>query len=66
MHGGGVKNKNNKAATEKCSLRYGVRFNRSLRTVYCCRERHGFMIKHWKCVGFGEEDCPLSLPRRPA
>ena len=46
--------------TKSCKLRYGLRFYGSKKTTYLCKDRHGFRIKHWKCVGFGEIGCPLT------
>ena len=34
---------------------------RSKRVTWCCRERHGFMLSHWKCVGKDHPDCPNKL-----
>jgi hypothetical protein len=31
----------------------------SQRVTWCCEKRHGFMVKHWKCVGVDNKDCPL-------
>lgn len=52
-------------ATRECKLRYAFRatgrYNTpSERITWCCRDRHGFMLKHWKCVGMGNKDCPLT------
>lgn len=46
--------------TKDCKLRYGVRFNDSLRTIYLCRERakNGLFLRHWRCVGLGHAKCP--------
>ena len=33
----------------------------SQRVTWCCTERHGFMLKHWKCVGLGHRDCPNNM-----
>lgn len=31
----------------------------SKRTTYLCKDRAGFMVNHWKCVGYFCEGCPL-------
>lgn len=51
-------------ATRECKLRYGLRTSdayniESKRITWCCRDRHGFMLKHWKCVGLNKPGCPL-------
>lgn len=51
------------SATKDCPARYAF-FTRaedgtlSKIPIYCCRLRHGFMIKHWKCVGLDNKECP--------
>jgi hypothetical protein len=52
-------------ATEACKLRFGLKVSGadgalSKRVTWCCRERHGFMLKHWKCVGWGHAECPMT------
>lgn len=44
-----------------CRLRYALRIENSKRITYLCRARHGFMVKHWKCVGRNHENCPLVI-----
>lgn len=44
--------------TQTCNLRYAIRVTGSKRLTYCCRNRDGFMLAHWKCVGYGNEGCP--------
>ena len=53
------------ADTKNCKLRFAIRVTGadgtpSKRITWCCRERYGFMLKHWKCVGLGHELCPLT------
>jgi hypothetical protein len=31
---------------------------KSNRITWCCTKRHGFLVKHWKCVGFENVNCP--------
>ena len=50
-------------ATLICELRRAVKFNGSSRITRCCKDRHGFMIKHFKCVGKGHNECPKTEGR---
>lgn len=54
-----IKNNMKDKNTRQCELLCAMKFNESSKTTYCCRERYGFIIKHWKCVGRGEKGCPL-------
>jgi hypothetical protein len=32
----------------------------SKKLIRCCDERHGFMIKHWRCAGPTSQQCPAA------
>lgn len=56
-----------KMKTKDCKLRFPFKTmsqdrTPSARTTYLCKDRtrNGFMLKHWKCVGFGNAGCPLT------
>jgi hypothetical protein len=51
-----------------CNLRYavktsGIDHTPSKRTIFLCMKRYGFMLKHWKCVGIENKDCPRFAAR---
>jgi len=56
-----------RAETLECPYRYPVRLPAvhdsggtvgSLRRTYLCKLRYGFMVKMWRCVGMGRDECP--------
>jgi hypothetical protein len=34
--------------------------SKSQRVTWCCTQRHGFLVNHWKCVGLNDPECPLN------
>lgn len=51
--------------TKECPNRYPYRRAANQgedmkRPVYLCKLRDGFMLKHWKCVGLTNPECPIN------
>ena len=40
------------------AIRPTGRHGPALRLAWVCRKRHGFMLKHWRCLGLQHPDCP--------